>query len=85
MADGAPVLSSAAQAFRGTELWIFDLDNTLYPSECNLFAEIDRRMTAFIGKLLGLDPAAARKVQKELLLRARDHAFRADGQARREA
>ena len=66
MADGAPILSSAAQAFRGTELWIFDLDNTLYPSECNLFAEIDRRMTAFIGKLLGLDPAAARKVQKEL-------------------
>ena len=66
MADGAPIRSSAAQAFRGTELWIFDLDNTLYPSECNLFAEIDRRMAAFIGKLLGLDPAAARKVQKEL-------------------
>ncbi len=66
MADGAPILSSAAQAFRGTELWIFDLDNTLYPSECNLFAEIDRRMTTFIGKLLGLDPETARKVQKEL-------------------
>jgi putative hydrolase of the HAD superfamily len=66
MDDGAPILSSAAQAFRGTELWIFDLDNTLYPSECNLFAEIDRRMTAFIEKLLGLDPVAARKVQKEL-------------------
>ncbi len=66
MADGAPILSSAAQAFRGTKLWIFDLDNTLYPSECNLFAEIDRRMSAFIQELLGLDPRAARKVQKEL-------------------
>ena len=66
MADGAPGQSRVAQAFRDTRLWIFDLDNTLYPSECNLFAEIDRRMSAFIQNLLGLDPAAARKVQKEL-------------------
>jgi putative hydrolase of the HAD superfamily len=66
MADGAAGPSRIAQAFRGTRLWIFDLDNTLYPSECNLFAEIDRRMSAFIQKLLGLDPAAARKVQKDL-------------------
>jgi putative hydrolase of the HAD superfamily len=55
-----------AEAFRDTRLWIFDLDNTLYPSECNLFAEIDRRMSAFIQNLLDLDPVAARKVQKEL-------------------
>jgi putative hydrolase of the HAD superfamily len=54
------------QAFRDTRLWIFDLDNTLYPSECNLFAEIDRRMSAFVQNLLGLDPVAARKVQKDL-------------------
>ncbi len=66
MADGAPSPSRVAQAFRDTRLWIFDLDNTLYPSECNLFDEIDRRMSAYIQKLLGLDPAAARKVQKEL-------------------
>lgn len=58
--------SRVAQAFRDTRLWIFDLDNTLYPSECNLFAEIDLRMSAFIQNLLGLDPVAARKVQKEL-------------------
>ncbi|MFY9639720.1 MAG: pyrimidine 5'-nucleotidase [Rhodomicrobium sp.] len=55
-----------AQAFLDTRLWIFDLDNTLYPAECNLFAEIDRRMSAFIQDLLGLDPQAARKVQKDL-------------------
>ena len=60
MADGAPILSSAAHAFRGTELWIFDLDNTLYPSECNLFAVFDQRMTGLFCMLLGLDPAAAR-------------------------
>src|SRR3974377_2472206 len=62
--EAAP--SCAAHAFRGTRLWIFDLDNTLYPAECNLFAEIDRRMSEFIQRLLGLDPIAARKVQKEL-------------------
>jgi putative hydrolase of the HAD superfamily len=65
MADGALGPSRAAQVLRDTRLWIFDLDNTLYPSECNLFAQIDRRMSAFIQNLLGLDPAAARKVQKE--------------------
>ena len=43
-----------------------DLDNTLYPAECNLFAQIDQRMSAFIQDLLGLDPVAARKVQKDL-------------------
>ncbi len=57
--------SRVAEAFAGTGLWIFDLDNTLYPAECNLFAEIDQRMSAFIQNLLGLDPAAARKVQKQ--------------------
>jgi putative hydrolase of the HAD superfamily len=65
MADGAPGLSRAAQALQDTRLWIFDLDNTLYPSECNLFAQIDQRMSAFIQTHLGLDPAAARKVQKK--------------------
>ncbi len=54
-----------AEAFAGTKLWIFDLDNTLYPAECNLFAQIDQRMSTFIQNLLGLDPAAARKVQKD--------------------
>lgn len=45
--------------------WIFDLDNTLYPSAADLFALIDVRMGDYIGGLLGVDPAAARKVQKE--------------------
>jgi len=46
------------------ETWIFDLDNTLYPGACNLFAQIDHRMTAFIAKELRLDPVAARTLQK---------------------
>ncbi len=45
--------------------WIFDLDNTLYPSTCELFAQIDKRMGEFIGHLLGLDRTEARQVQKQ--------------------
>ncbi len=67
MADHATdVKDVIAEAFTGTQLWVFDLDNTLYPAECNLFAQIDQRMSTFIQDLLGLDPTGARKVQKEL-------------------
>ncbi|GAA4770426.1 pyrimidine 5'-nucleotidase [Stakelama sediminis] len=44
--------------------WIFDLDNTLYPASADLFAQIDRRMTAFVGTLLQVDAAEAFRVQK---------------------
>ena len=66
MAGAAIGAGGVPETFRDTRLWIFDLDNTLYPSRCNLFAQIDQRMSAFIQNLLGLDPIAARKVQKEL-------------------
>ncbi len=36
------------------ETWIFDLDNTLYPARCNLFAEAEARMAHFIVHELGL-------------------------------
>lgn len=45
--------------------WVFDLDNTLYPAECDLFAEIDTRMTDFVSRVLGLAATEARKVQKD--------------------
>lgn len=61
-ADGAALLHI-------TE-WVFDLDNTLYPSHCPLFAQIDRRMRDFIAHLLGLDHTAARRLQKHYF-----HAF----------
>jgi putative hydrolase of the HAD superfamily len=44
--------------------WIFDLDNTLYPARCNLFAQVDRRIGQFIEGRLGLDPVTARQLQK---------------------
>lgn len=44
--------------------WIFDLDNTLYPARADLFGRIDKRMTAFVQQLLGVDAAEAHRVQK---------------------
>jgi putative hydrolase of the HAD superfamily len=44
--------------------WLFDMDNTLYPSRANLFGQIDRKMEAFVGNLLGLNRDEARAVQK---------------------
>lgn len=54
----------AQRRFERTSVWIFDLDNTLYPAACNLFAEVDVRMTQFIAKQLGVPMAYARYLQK---------------------
>jgi len=46
--------SRALHGFGHVETWVFDLDNTLYPADCNLFDQIDRRMGAFISQTFGL-------------------------------
>ena len=50
------------------EAWLFDLDNTLYPSSCDLFAQVDRRIRGFIADLLALDHDEAQRVQKRYFL-----------------
>lgn len=45
--------------------WVFDLDNTLYPRECNLFAQIDIRITHYVMDVTQLDFTAARTLQKD--------------------
>ena len=47
------------------DTWVFDLDNTLYPASCDLFAEIDARMTTFVAGFLDTEPEEARAVQKK--------------------
>ena len=54
---------------RHVESWVFDLDNTLYPAECRLFAQIDLRMAEFIRSLLGVDHAEARRLQKHFYVK----------------
>ena len=43
-----------ARGFEHVDAWVFDLDNTLYPADCNLFAQIDRRMGEFIANSFGI-------------------------------
>jgi putative hydrolase of the HAD superfamily len=49
---------------KAVDTWVFDLDNTLYPADCDLFAQIDVRMTAYVSTLLSIEPQEARHVQK---------------------
>ncbi len=60
---------SPQTAFADVDLWIFDLDNTLYPYPPGLWAKIDGRMGAFISDLLSVDVIEARRVQKDYFLR----------------
>jgi putative hydrolase of the HAD superfamily len=54
----------SAPDFRHVDVWVFDLDNTLYPAESHLFARIEARMTLFVQQYLGLDFDEARRMQK---------------------
>ncbi|MEZ5710182.1 MAG: pyrimidine 5'-nucleotidase [Blastomonas sp.] len=56
-------------AFTHIRNWIFDLDNTLYAAETNLFALIDVKMGAFIADLLDVDAERARRLQKDYFYR----------------
>jgi putative hydrolase of the HAD superfamily len=54
----------AAQRFGHVDTWIFDLDNTLYPSDARLWPQVDERITLFLTELFGLDGLSARALQK---------------------
>jgi putative hydrolase of the HAD superfamily len=73
-AGPAPILVPAPppdpQRFRHVRDWVFDLDNTLYPANCNLFAQVDQRIGAFIADHFGIPREEARVIQKRYF---RDH------------
>ena len=48
--------------------WIFDLDNTLYPREYNLFAQIDVLITRYVMDITGLPHDEARVLQKRFYM-----------------
>jgi putative hydrolase of the HAD superfamily len=50
--------------FDRTGVWIFDLDNTLYPADSRLFAQVDQKMGEYIARYLGVPFAYARHLQK---------------------
>ena len=76
MSAGPSVPARSAPDFRHIENWIFDLDNTLYRAETDLFAQIDMRMGAYVARLLDLPPDEARRLQKAYY---RDHGTTLNG------
>jgi putative hydrolase of the HAD superfamily len=48
------------------DCWIFDLDNTIYPASCSLFAQIHDKMGEFIAGALGVERDEATRIQKTL-------------------
>ncbi|MEC9206395.1 MAG: pyrimidine 5'-nucleotidase, partial [Pseudomonadota bacterium] len=57
-------LSASFQDIEDINVWIFDLDNTLYPITPKMLAEIDDLMGSFIADFLNVDRAEARRIQK---------------------
>jgi len=54
----------ARKALAHIDTWVFDLDNTLYPADCDLWPKIDQRITLYIGQVFGLDGMSSRALQK---------------------
>ena len=44
--------------------WVFDLDNTLYPPEADLFGQINRLMTGFIVRELSVEEDEANRLRR---------------------
>ena len=47
------------------DVWLFDLDNTLYPPSSRLFDQVNGRIRAFVQDYLSLDPEAAHRLQRQ--------------------
>ncbi|HTJ56794.1 MAG TPA: pyrimidine 5'-nucleotidase [Devosiaceae bacterium] len=62
--SASPLDAPALQGFAHISDWVFDLDNTLYPRRCNLFAQIDVRITNYVMAVTKLEFAEARVLQK---------------------
>ena len=56
--------SAILTRFGHVDTWVFDLDNTLYPSDSALWPQIDERITLFLMQMFGLDGLSARAMQK---------------------
>src|SRR6478672_2053327 len=53
------------RSFGAVETWVFDLDNTLYPHDLNLWQQIDDRIRSFVSEFLKVSKDEAFRVQKD--------------------
>ena len=56
--------AAGARGFGHVAIWIFDLDNTLYPHEARVWPQVDERITLYVMNHFGLDGLSARALQK---------------------
>jgi putative hydrolase of the HAD superfamily len=61
--------TKSSRGFDAVETWVFDLDNTLYPPDTNLWQQIDDRIRAFVSDFLKVTPEDAFRVQKDFYKR----------------
>ncbi len=54
----------APPGFGHVRTWVFDLDNTLYPPSARLFDQIERRMTDFVARAVGVGRAEADRLRR---------------------
>ena len=52
------------QQFLKINTWVFDLDDTLYPRDSGLWAQIDKRISAYVKKQLLVDDAEITRLRK---------------------
>ena len=52
-----------AASFRHVRAWVFDLDNTLYSPEVRLFEQIQRLMTDYVVRSLGVNSTEANRLR----------------------
>ncbi|MFD3191319.1 pyrimidine 5'-nucleotidase [Sedimentitalea sp. HM32M-2] len=51
-------------AFSHVTVWVFDLDNTLYPPQARLFDQIERRMTRYVMQALRVGQPEADRLRR---------------------
>jgi putative hydrolase of the HAD superfamily len=64
--EGQHVHRQDLRLYKGVEAWVFDLDNTLYPHEADLFSQIDEQIALYVQKVLDLGRDEAMTHQKTL-------------------
>jgi FMN phosphatase YigB (HAD superfamily) len=55
----------SGRGFEAVEIWVFDLDNTLYPHHLNLWQQVDARIRDYIVDFLKVTRQEAVRVQKD--------------------
>src|SRR5437868_12881578 len=55
--------------FGHVDTWVFDLDNTLYPREINLWQQVDVRIRDYVAQFLKVSTDEAFRIQKDFYQR----------------